>query len=143
MDLIQAFKDRQRVTRIEYGTVLKSNNGRNPLIDAFQEKLDTCLYIRQAIEECIDRTNDTWQVSDKFWVDKEPKPYEVAESPGKPIIDLVVADLKSNMEHIFYNRCVPLWLFDLYDNEIKTTRILYLEILKLKGKYSDKKSTDC
>jgi hypothetical protein len=35
----------------KYGTKLKTHNGRNALIDAYQEALDLCLYLRQAIAE--------------------------------------------------------------------------------------------
>lgn len=34
-----------------YGERLKAHNGRNPLIDAYQEALDLAMYLRQAIEE--------------------------------------------------------------------------------------------
>lgn len=34
-----------------YGTKLRTNNGRNALIDAYQEALDLCMYLRQEIEE--------------------------------------------------------------------------------------------
>lgn len=34
-----------------YGERLKAYNGRNPLIDAYQEALDLAMYLRQAIEE--------------------------------------------------------------------------------------------
>jgi len=33
----------------KYGTVLKTHNGRNPLIDAYQEALYLAVYLRQAI----------------------------------------------------------------------------------------------
>ena len=35
----------------KYGTELKSHNGRDALTDAYQEALDLCMYLRQAIEE--------------------------------------------------------------------------------------------
>lgn len=35
----------------KYGTVLKSDNGRDPLVDAYQEAIDLVMYLRQAIEE--------------------------------------------------------------------------------------------
>lgn len=35
----------------KYGQRLRANNGRDPLIDAYQEALDLCMYLRQAIEE--------------------------------------------------------------------------------------------
>lgn len=35
----------------EYGERLRTHNGRNALVDAYQEALDLCLYLRQEIEE--------------------------------------------------------------------------------------------
>jgi hypothetical protein len=35
----------------KYGTKLKTFNGRNPLIDAYQEALDLVMYLKQAIME--------------------------------------------------------------------------------------------
>lgn len=35
----------------KYGTVLQGDNGRDPLIDAYQEALDLCQYLRQALFE--------------------------------------------------------------------------------------------
>jgi hypothetical protein len=35
----------------KYGTVLRTNNGRDALMDAYQEALDLVQYLRQAIEE--------------------------------------------------------------------------------------------
>ena len=35
----------------KYGTPLQAHNGRDPLIDAYQEALDLVVYLRQAIEE--------------------------------------------------------------------------------------------
>lgn len=34
-----------------YGERLRAFNGRDPLIDAYQEALDLCIYLRQVIEE--------------------------------------------------------------------------------------------
>lgn len=34
-----------------YGEKLKAFNGRNALLDAYQEALDLCMYLRQALEE--------------------------------------------------------------------------------------------
>lgn len=39
----------------KYGTVLKTHNGRDPMIDALQEGLDMIVYLRQGAME-----NDTW-----------------------------------------------------------------------------------
>jgi len=35
----------------KYDTVLQSNNGRDSLMDAYQEAIDLVMYLRQAIEE--------------------------------------------------------------------------------------------
>lgn len=35
----------------KYGTAVYSNNGRDALMDAYEEALDMCVYLRQAIEE--------------------------------------------------------------------------------------------
>jgi hypothetical protein len=35
----------------KYGERLLPNNGRDALLDAYQEALDLCMYLRQAIEE--------------------------------------------------------------------------------------------
>jgi hypothetical protein len=35
----------------KYGTPLRSNNGRDALVDAYQEALDLCMYLRQEIED--------------------------------------------------------------------------------------------
>lgn len=43
--------DRDRVGRERYGTPLQAHNGRDALVDAYQEALDLVVYLRQAIEE--------------------------------------------------------------------------------------------
>lgn len=35
----------------KYGTLLQAGNGRDALVDAYQEAIDLCLYLRQKIEE--------------------------------------------------------------------------------------------
>lgn len=42
---------RVELGRERHGTVLRINNGRSPIIDAYQEALDLIVYLRQAIEE--------------------------------------------------------------------------------------------
>ena len=44
-------EDRERVGIERYGTPLQPFNGRDPLIDAYQEALDLACYLRQAIAE--------------------------------------------------------------------------------------------
>ena len=55
IDLVmQDLKDRDIMGRKKYGESLTSHNGRNSLMDAYQEALDLCMYLRQAIDEQCD-----------------------------------------------------------------------------------------
>lgn len=46
-------EDREQVDIQRYGTALQPHNGRDALIDAYQEALDLACYLRQAIEERV------------------------------------------------------------------------------------------
>lgn len=54
--VLDDLKVRREAGTKKYGTSLRTNNGRNPLVDAYQETLDLALYLRQAIED-IRHTN--------------------------------------------------------------------------------------
>ncbi len=43
--------ERDRVGRARYGMPLRAGNGRDALVDAYQEALDLAVYLRQAVEE--------------------------------------------------------------------------------------------
>lgn len=49
--VIEDMRERDVVGRLKYGTALQAHNGRDPLVDAYQEALDLVVYLRQAIEE--------------------------------------------------------------------------------------------
>lgn len=49
--VVEDMQQRDRVGRERYGTPLQANNGRDGLIDAYQEVLDLAVYVRQVIEE--------------------------------------------------------------------------------------------
>lgn len=49
--VIDDVRDRDRIGRAKYGTSLQAGNGRDPLVDAYQEALDLAFYLRQAIAE--------------------------------------------------------------------------------------------
>ncbi len=49
--VVEDMKARDQEGYKKYGTRLQANNGRNPLVDAYQEALDLAVYLRQAIEE--------------------------------------------------------------------------------------------
>lgn len=49
--VIEDMKERDHVGRARYGRPLQAGNGRDALVDAYQEALDLAVYLRQAIEE--------------------------------------------------------------------------------------------
>lgn len=50
-DLVIAdMRERDNEGRRKYGTPLQASNGRDHLVDAYQEALDLCVYLRAAIE---------------------------------------------------------------------------------------------
>lgn len=75
-------KARDIVGKIKYGTSLKTNNGRNSLMDAYQEALDLCMYLKQRLmEEKETKTIRYWQnechnnaVEHGWWEEKRPIP---------------------------------------------------------------------
>ncbi len=53
-DLVREDIDERNKDGIKkYGTPLQAGNGRDALVDAYQEALDLVVYLRQAIEERI------------------------------------------------------------------------------------------
>jgi hypothetical protein len=49
--VIADMHERDQVGRERYGVPLQAHNGRDALVDAYQEALDLVVYLRQAIEE--------------------------------------------------------------------------------------------
>lgn len=49
--VIADMHERDATGRARYGTPLQPHNGRNALVDAYQEALDLAVYLRQRIEE--------------------------------------------------------------------------------------------
>jgi len=49
--VIEDMRERDHLGRERYGTPLQAGNGRDALVDLYQELLDACCYIRQVIEE--------------------------------------------------------------------------------------------
>jgi hypothetical protein len=51
-DLVIADIQARKAVGLErYGTLLQAHNGRDALLDAYQEALDLAIYLRQALEE--------------------------------------------------------------------------------------------
>jgi hypothetical protein len=56
VDLVMAdMADRKRLGVSRYGMPLQAHNGRDALLDAYEEALDLAIYLRQAIAERDDR----------------------------------------------------------------------------------------
>ena len=131
MTLLHLLIDRQTESEKEYETPLKTNNGRNPLFDAIQEKLDAIMYLRQAIEDFQDGI--ILSFSSNFHTEKQPKP---VDRPTKKVIDLIMHDTLVGLDKQKYNR-VPKWLKSAYAAEVTSTLFLLqnieIEIAKLKG----------
>ena len=49
--VIEDMKNRDNVGRQRYGVPLQAGNGRDALLDTYEELLDACVYIKQAILE--------------------------------------------------------------------------------------------
>lgn len=49
--VIRDMQERDALGRARYGMPLQAHNGRDALVDAYQEALDLVVYLRQAIEE--------------------------------------------------------------------------------------------
>jgi hypothetical protein len=49
--VIEDLEARKKMGFRKYGTLLQADNGRDALMDAYQEALDLVMYLRQAIEE--------------------------------------------------------------------------------------------
>ncbi len=49
--VISDMHERDRIGTEKYGTPLQAHNGRDALVDAYQEALDLVVYLRQEIEE--------------------------------------------------------------------------------------------
>lgn len=49
--VMQDLSDRREMGIAKYGTPLQTHNGRDALMDAYQEALDLVMYLRQAIAE--------------------------------------------------------------------------------------------
>jgi len=54
-DVIKDMVDRSDAGKTKYGTRLRINNGRNALMDAYQEAIDLVFYLKQALMEQKDR----------------------------------------------------------------------------------------
>ncbi len=57
--VLEDIKNRVEMGKKKYDTVLQSENGRDALMDAYQEAIDLVLYLRQLIAENEKQIEDT------------------------------------------------------------------------------------
>ncbi len=50
-EVIKDLEERSEMGRKAYGTVLQTHNQRKALVDAYQEALDLCVYLKQYLME--------------------------------------------------------------------------------------------
>ena len=55
--VILDMRQRERTGRAKYGVSLRAHNGRDAVVDAYQETLDAVVYLKQAILEALDAGN--------------------------------------------------------------------------------------
>lgn len=109
--------------KAKYAVYLTAANGRNPLVDAFQEALDQLVYLRQAIED-----GDAMPPIHPDYATR-PEPAPVNQPDLTPIFALVVADLEmmanSNEAHATYYKSS---LHYIYYSAIHTALRIQFEI---------------
>ena len=85
-ELSKHIQMRAEMGREKYGTYLKTDNGRNPLVDAYQEALDQIGYLRQAIAEITTIAD----LDPCYPILPEPAP---VDNGGQVVWELVMSDL--------------------------------------------------
>ena len=50
-EVLKDLRKRAIAGRVKYGTMLRVSNGRDALVDAYQESLDLCMYLKQVLME--------------------------------------------------------------------------------------------
>lgn len=78
--------ERAKHGREKYGTMLRAHNGRDALVDAYQEAMDLVMYLRQAIEERGGLTLDT----------RCPSAFAVEDRRGSVIAELPCTEDKGH-----------------------------------------------
>lgn len=87
--LITSTRQRAEMGKAKYSVYLTAANGRNPLVDAFQEALDQLVYLRQAIED-----GDAMPPVHPDYATR-PEPAAIYNPNLTPIFRLVIADLEA------------------------------------------------
>ena len=115
--VIRDMLDRNSAGVEKYGTPLQAGNGRDALMDAYQEALDLCVYLRQAIEERRamlhvarhgEVTDDTFEPWEAAIPEQDVQRREQAAT-GSPIMDKIAeacglkkADVKADFKGVSF-----------------------------------------
>ena len=123
--LVTSTQKRAEMGKAKYGVYLTAANGRNPLVDTFQEALDQLVYLRQAIED-----GDAMPPVHPDYATR-PEPVPVNQPDLMPIFALVVADLEmmanTNEAHTTYYKSS---LHYIYYSAIHTALRIQFEIMR-------------
>ncbi len=71
--VLKDMEERRQMGIQKYGQPVQPYNGRDPLVDAYQEALDLCVYLRQAIVE-RSATSAALEADFKHWDELAKKP---------------------------------------------------------------------
>lgn len=69
--LVTDMVERDAMGTKKHGTQLQAHNGRDPLIDAYQECLDMCVYLKQAAVETTANgglRETYYDIQDAYWI---------------------------------------------------------------------------
>lgn len=78
-ELAQDFARRSLQGRAKYGTTLRTHNGRDALVDAYQELLDAAVYLQQAYLEAEENPTDADPLRPQAIVDLRDDAIEAAD----------------------------------------------------------------
>lgn len=96
--VIQDMVARKRVGLEEYGTLLYSHNGRDALQDAYEEALDLCCYLKQALME---RDSRDFEVGDRVILLTTPPGLSEGECPPGTIARVIELDELDELDELY------------------------------------------
>lgn len=80
--VIKDMQERDKLGRERYGTPLQAGNGRDALVDAYEEELDKTVYLKQFLMEREEETKILCQVYSIVSGKRPPGKEDIAKSAG-------------------------------------------------------------
>ncbi len=99
-----------------YGTYLCVNNGRNALVDAYQEALDQIVYLRQYIHDRYTSVELTFPYDYSTHAEPSPIPHS-----GQPVLSYVLSDF---MEPEQFDRPSGIGFIEVYRQAVLLADLL-------------------